>query len=418
MTSTFSVAIQQVTAPGGQTAWLIEDHSVPVVSLAWGWGGGAALDAPEHGGALAMGAALLTEGAGDLDMVGFADALRDSAIGLGFSAQRDGFEGSLRALLPALPEAVRLANLAMRAPRLEAEAMTRVRGRAVAGARAALETPRGQVGRAFWAAAFPGHPAGRPTAGTVETLSTLPEQAIRDALARQIRAGGVLVAASGAITAAQLSALLPALFEGLPADAPASAPPLPAFTAFAPVVLQVPSPQSAIQFGQAGMPINDPDWEAFQVVLRILAGGGFTSRLMEAVRVQRGLAYGIGAGLDTLFGQSVVVGSSATDNARVAETLEVTRAEWARMAAEGPQVAELEDAVAFLTGNLPLQFTDTRRIAATLLAMQRNQRPIDWLDRRDERLRALTRDGTAAVAARLLRPDGLAVAVAGQPAGL
>ncbi|MGX9966895.1 M16 family metallopeptidase [Roseomonas sp. F4] len=418
MTSTFSVAIQQVTAPGGLTAWLIEDHSVPVVSLAWGWGGGAALDAPEHGGALAMGAALLTEGAGDLDMVGFADALRDSAIGLGFSAQRDGFEGSLRALLPALPEAVRLANLAMRAPRLEAEAMARVRGRAVAGARAALETPRGQVGRAFWAAAFPDHPAGRPTSGTVETLTDLPEQAIRDALARQIRAGGVLVAASGAITAAQLSALLPALFEGLPADAPASAPPLPAFTAFAPVVLQVPAPQSAIQFGQAGMPINDPDWEAFQVVLRILAGGGFTSRLMEAVRVQRGLAYGIGAGLDTLFGQSVVVGSSATDNARVAETLEVTRAEWARMAAAGPQAAELEDAVAFLTGNLPLQFTDTRRIAATLLAMQRNQRPIDWLDRRDERLRALTRDGTAAVAARLLKPDGLAVAVAGQPAGL
>lgn len=418
MSGSFQVEIQRVTAPGGQAAWLIEDHSVPVVSLAWGWGGGAALDAPEHGGALAMGAALLTEGAGDLDALAFADALRDSAIGLGFGAQRDGFEGSLRALVPALPEAVRLANLAMRTPRLEESAIARVRARALAGARAALETPRGQVGRAFWAAAYPDHPAGRPASGTVETLTDLPEQAIRDALARQLRAGGVLVAASGAITAAQLAEILPRLFAGLPDTAPPEAPPLPAFRHFPTLVVPVPAPQSAIQFGQPGLPVTDPDWETFQVVLRILAGGGFSSRLMEAVRVQRGLTYGIGGGLDTLFGQGVVVGSSATDNARVAETLEVTRAEWARMAAEGPTQAELEDAVAFLTGNLPLQFTDTRRIAGTLLAMQRNGRPIDWLEGRNARLRALTRDGTAQVAARLLRPDELAVAVAGQPAGL
>jgi zinc protease len=56
-------------------------------------------------------------------------------------------------------------------------------------------------------------------------------------------------------------------------------------------------------------------------VLRVLSAGGFSSRLMEAVRVRRGLAYGIGGGLDTLFGQGVITGSSATDNARVADTL-------------------------------------------------------------------------------------------------
>jgi zinc protease len=418
MSGSFSLDIQQVSAPGGLTAWLIEDHSVPVVSLAWGWGGGAALDAAEHAGALAMGAALLTEGAGELGMTEFADALRDEAIGLSFGAQRDGFEGSFRALLPALPEAVRLANLAMRAPRLEEQALVRVRGRAVAGARAALETPRGQVGRAFWAAAYPDHPAGRPTSGTVETLTTLPEQAIRDALARQLRAGGVQIAASGAITAADLARMLPELFAGLPDGAPPEAPPLPAFREFTPLVVPVEAPQSAIQFGQPGLPIDDPEWESFQVVLRILAGGGFSSRLMEAVRVQRGLAYGIGGGLDTLFGQGVVVGSSATDNARVAETLAVTRAEWARMAQEGPTQAELEDAVAFLTGNLPLQFTDSRRIAGTLLALQRNNRPVEWLAGRNERLRGLSLARVQRVATRLLRPEALSVAIAGQPVGL
>lgn len=415
--SNFRLDIQEVTA-GDRTAWLIEDHSVPVVSVAWAWRGGAALEASEHAGALAMGAALLGEGAGDLDNVGFADALRDSAIGLGFDAGRDGFDGSFRALRPVVGEAVRLANMAMRAPRLDANALTRVRARALAGARAALETPRGQVGRAFWAAAFPTHPAGRPVGGTVETLTALPESAIREGLARQIRAGGLIVAAAGAIAPEELARLMPALFEGLPPGTPPEPPPLPAFTEFGRLVVPVTAPQSSILFGQPGLPVSDPDWEAFQVVLRVLAGGGFSSRLMEAVRVRRGLAYGIGAGLDSLFGQGVVVGSSATDNARVAETLAVTRAEWARMAGEGPSAAELADAVAFLTGNLPLQFTDSRRIAGTLLALRRNGRPREWLNDRAARLQALTTAETARVAARLLRPQALSVAVAGRPEGI
>jgi zinc protease len=216
VTTPFRLDIQIVEA-GGYSAWLIEDHSVPVVSIAWAWPGGPALEPAEHAGALSMGAALLTEGAGLLDNLGFADALRDEGIGLGFGLERDGFEGSLRALSPALGEAVRLANLAMRSPRLDEAAVARVRARAVAGARAQLETPRGQVGRSFWAAAYPDHPAGRPTNGTVETLSDLPESAIRAGLARQLREGGVLVGAAGAIRPEELAGVMPALFAGLSA---------------------------------------------------------------------------------------------------------------------------------------------------------------------------------------------------------
>ncbi len=412
------IPIRLVEGPGGLSAWLVEDHSVPVVSVAWAWEGGAALDPAERIGATAMTAALLTEGAGDLRAPEFADALRDSAIGLGFDAQRDGFEGGFRALSTALPEAVRLARLAMTAPRLDADAVERVRARAIAGARQVLETPRGQAGRAFWAAAFPDHPAGRPTGGTAESLAAIPVEAIRAVIDRQLRRDGLLVAASGAITPDGLASLLGALFADLPAGAPPLPPPLPSFHDFGRTVVGLDSPQSTMIFGQPGIAVSDPDWEAAQVVLRILAGGGFSSRLMQAVRVRRGLTYGIGAGLDVLFHRGLVVGSVATENAKVAETLAVTREEWARMAAAGPEQAELADAVAFLTGSLPLQFTDSRRIAGTLLAMRRNGRPIDWLDGRAARLAALTREQVTGVAGRLLKPEALSVAVAGRPVGL
>ena len=413
----FSLPIRVIEA-GGVSAWLVEDHAVPVVSVSWAWRGGAALDPAGQEGAAVMGAALLTEGTGPLDATAFADALRDQAIGLSFSADRDGFEGGFRALLPALPEAVRLSSLAMAEPRLDEEAVARVRARAVAAARRTLETPRGQAARTFWAEAFPDHPAGRPSGGTAESLSALPVDAIREGLKRQVRRDGLLVAASGAITEGELAALLPQLFAELPAGEPPAAPPLPAFRRFGQRVVPVDANQSSVLFGQAGLAAEDPDWEAAQVMLRILAGGGFSSRLMQSVREKRGLAYGIGAALDTMFRRAVIVGSVATENARVAETLAVTREEWARMAAEGPTEEEMADAVAYLTGSLPLQFTDSRRVADALLALRQNDRPPDWLAGRPARLAALGRERVAAVAKRLLVPAELSVVVAGQPVGL
>lgn len=417
MTTGFTLPIQVVES-GRLSAWLVEDHSVPVVSLSWSWTGGAAADAPGREGTAAMAAAMLTEGAGDLRALAFADALRDAAIGLNFSAGRDTFEGGFRCLADALPEAVRLARLAMTAPRLDVDAVERVRARAVAGARTQLETPRGQAGRAFWASAFPHHPAGRPATGTAESLAAIPAEALRATLDAQLRRGGLLIAAAGAIRPAQLAALMEDLFAALPAGAPEAPPPLPSFTAFGRQVVTVPGPQSQIVFGQPGIAPQDRDWEVAQVVLRVLGGGGFSSRLMEAVRVQRGLTYGIGVGLDTLFGGGVVTGAFATENARVAEALEVTRGVWSDLAAQGPTEAEVEEAVAYLTGSLPLQFTDSRRIASTLLAMRRNDRPIGWLDGRNDRLRAITRADAARLAGSLLKPDALAVTVAGQPSGM
>jgi zinc protease len=315
--SRFTVPIQIVPFAGGG-AWLVEDQSLPVVALSWSWPGGAALDPAGEEGAAALAAALLSEGAGPLDAIRFADAARDQAIALGFGAGRDHFEGSFRCLTDALPEAARLARLALTAPRLAAPDLERVRARAAASERRALETPRGVAGRSFWAAAFPGHPAGRPSAGNAESIARLTEPMLRSALARQLRRDGLLVAAAGAITPATLRALAEELFADLPEGAPPQRPALPAFAPFGQKVLAMRTPQSSAVFGQGGLASTDPDWEAAQVMLRVLGGGGFASRLMQAVREQRGLAYGISAGMELLFRHGVLVGAVATETSGAA----------------------------------------------------------------------------------------------------
>lgn len=410
----FAIPIR-IIREGAVTAWLVEDASVPVVSLNWAWDGGAAFDPIGQEGQMALAVAMLSEGAGDLDNVAFADAARDAGVTVGFGVGRDSTSGSLRALSDALPEAIRLARLAMTSPRLAARDLDRVRARAIVGARQQLETPRGVANRAFWAAGFPTHPAGR-TAGP-ESFAAIPAATLPEALGRQFRREGVLLAAAGAISEAGLREAIRALFGALPEGAPPALPPMPALAQFGPNIVDIPAPQSAVIFGQDAPLPTDPAWEPTQVALRILGGGGFSSRLMRLIREERGLTYGIGAGMDVLFRRGVIVGQASTDNRNAPEMLSLLRQSWLSMAQSGPTDAELSDAVDFLNGTLPLQFSDSRRIAGGLLSLMQNNRTPEWLAGRPARLSALTRADVAA-AARRFGVSPLSVVVAGQPVGL
>ncbi len=405
----------RIIEEAGVTAWLVEDASLPIVALNWAWPGGVAHDPAGQEGRLSLAAAMLTEGAGGLDNVAFADALRDAGIALQFGPGRDGFSASLRALSDAWPEALRLARLAMTAPAMEARALDRARARAVVAARQALETPRGLASRAFWAAAFPGHPAARFS--SPESIVAIPADGLREALGAQLRREGVLLAATGAIDEAGVRAAIRELFGALPAGTPAAAPPLPAMARFGRVVVDKAAPQSAVLFGQDAVPPDAAQWEATQVALRILGGGGFSSRLMREIREERGLTYGIGAGLDVLSGRAVVLGQASTDNATAAQMIALLEQAWARMAADGPTAEELAEAVDFLNGSMPLQFSDTRRIAGGMLSLMQNRRTPEWLAGRPARLSAL-RLADVAGAARRFGEEPLRVAVAGQPQGL
>lgn len=388
----------------------------PAVTLRIEWLGGAARDPAGQEGAGALVSGLLTEGAGDLTAQGFADALRDRGIGLGFGADRDRFGLSLRCLTEEFPEALRLAAMALAAPRFEPVAVARVRARLALNARRSAETPRGRAADALWAELLPGHPAARPPQGTPAGLEAVAETGLRAALALML-SGPAVAAVAGDLPDAAIAAALD-LLVAAPATAPAL-PPLPAAGQAVARVLAMPAPQAQVNFGQrAGIGPGDPDWEAAQVALRILAGGGFGPRLSELVRERGGLTYGIAAFPVPLADGAVLVGGAATRNEAVPQAVALVRQEWARMAASGPDAAELADAVGFLIGTQARQFTDTGRAAGALVATRRGNRTPEWLQRRPERLRALTPPVVAAAASRLLDPARLSFVIAGQPAAL
>jgi zinc protease len=115
---------------------------------------------------------------------------------------------------------------------------------------------------------------------------------------------------------------------------------------------------------------------------------------------------------------AILQGGAGTANARVAETLSVVRAEWWRLATDGVGKAELADTKTYLTGSFPLRFSSSGRIAAILVAIQLDNLGIDFLERRNGYVEAVTQEAVNRVARRLLDAKGLTTVVVGQPEGV
>jgi zinc protease len=236
---------------------------------------------------------------------------------------------------------------------------------------------------------------------------------------RQFQRDTLVVGAVGDITPAELAILIDRVFSGLPrGEGDAVLPEATLADGGALLVKRSAVPQSSVTFGQAGPKRDDPDWYAALVVNEILGGGGFRGRLMKEIREKRGLAYGVSTGLVPYRHAGLILGSVATENARVAESIDLIRGEWQRMRDEGPTEDELRDAKTFLAGSFPLSLDSTRRIAGVLVRMQRDGLGIDYLDRRGELISGVTLEQARDVARRLYDPSRLSFAVVGDPAGL
>src|SRR3984957_7302986 len=203
-----TVNVQQLVTPRGVTAWLVEDYAVPLLSLDFAFKGGASQDPPGKTGAATMLAALLDEGAGDLDSQAFQQALDEKAIEISFNCDRDYISGRLRTLIRNVDRAAELLRLAINAPRLDEAPITRVREQLSAGLRNEANDPGSLAGRTWRARSFPGHPYGASPNGTLESLPGI-ARADLTALARNLVTRGALhIGIVGAIDAVRAAALI------------------------------------------------------------------------------------------------------------------------------------------------------------------------------------------------------------------
>ena len=413
-----AMTIEKIVSPSGIEAWLVREKSVPLTTLNYAFRGGTSQDDAGKSGAAHFTADLLDEGAGELDSKTFHERLENHAIELGFQVGRDTFHGSLRALNEHRDEAVDLLRLALTKPRFDAEAVERVREQELSVLRRDTTNPNDLASRRWWQTAFPGHPYGRETKGTLETMARVTADDLRDYVRRVFARNELKVSIVGDVDEKTAGELIDRAFGGLPARNDLK--PIPDTTPRGlgrRIVIDVDVPQAVVTFGGPGIARSDPQFMAAYIVNHILGGGSFSSRLYREVREKRGLAYGVSNSLVWFRHAAVVLGGTATRADRTADALAVIEQETKRMAENGPTAEELAAAKSFLKGSYALTLDTSGKIAAQLTQIQIDNLGIDYIQRRSSLIDAVTIED-AKKAARRLYGSGMLVTVAGRPKGL
>ncbi|MGH8432265.1 MAG: M16 family metallopeptidase, partial [Solimonas sp.] len=156
-----AIDIKEVKSKAGVTAWLVEDHTNPLIAMQFAFSGGAANDPAGKEGTAHFITAMMDEGAGDLDSAAFQAKRDELNMKMSFDATFDRLEGSFQTLTDKRDESFALLKLALAKPRFDKDPLDRVRDQLLVGARENEEDPEKISSRAWMVKAFDGHPYAR-----------------------------------------------------------------------------------------------------------------------------------------------------------------------------------------------------------------------------------------------------------------
>ncbi|MGL4322657.1 MAG: M16 family metallopeptidase, partial [Beijerinckiaceae bacterium] len=391
--------------------------TVPLVAMRFAFRGGATQDKHTLPGTAYMLSGVLDEGAGDMDAQAFHERMEELAVELSFNAERDYFGGSLRTLTRHAKDAFELAHLALNAPRFDASAVERVRGQIMAGLKHELKNPDAIGGRVFAEKAYPDHPYGRAVHGTLNSIPQISRDDLIALKQRIVARDNLIVGIVGAIDEHAAATAVDHVFGGLPERASLDPVQDIVFSATgARFGIDFDIPQSVIMFGRQGIARDDDDFIPAIVANHIFGGGVFQSRLFKEVREKRGLTYSVYSSLASYDHGAMLFGGTSTKNERAEEALAVIADEIAKFRADGPTELEVDKAKKYLTGSYALRFDTSSKIAGQLVQIQLDELGIDWMQRRNGLIHAVTRDDVLRAAQRLLGDGQLLVTVVGRPA--
>lgn len=411
-----AMAVETVSLGHGVKAWYVARDSVPMVELTLTFeGAGAATDPADKGGRAVFAAALLTQGAGELNAQQFAEALDARAITLSASANADQLTVRVRCLREHAARAGELLALALSKPTLAEEAITRVKNQQRSLLAQLDEKPEYLAQVALTGRAFQNHPYGNLPYGTAETLAGLSADDARRHYATYLTRGNLIISATGDVDDRLLKTMLGPVVDVLVSNDSGAV----AVTKTVPQgggeVLQrtVAQPQTVIAFLAPGIARNDQRFYAAFLLNHILGGGSLTSRLGMAIRQQDGLAYSVDTGLEARRGTALFQGELATRNASAAEALSTLKATLNEVRERGVTSEECASAKRYVLGHFPLQLDRSAAVTGMLTTMQLYGLGEDYMQARVKYFEDVSCADINAVAHEMLDPAKMLFAIVG-----
>ncbi len=405
--------IDRKTLANGLEVWVLPRDGVPRVDyvLAVRGAGYAADEAP---GFASMLAGLLAEGTAAHDSKAIAETAQGYGGSLGAQAASDGVTVYGNALASNAEGMLRLLAEVARTPAFPDKEVRLAQANALQGLMAAEAQPGFKAERALAQAVYGDHPYGH-TQPTEAAIKAATPQQFRDAHARRFRPDHALLVVTGRIEPAQAFALAQSAFgdwkntgDAVPGTAKAAAAATPRF-----VLVQRPgSVQSAVRLGRPAIAAADPDYVPLQLANAVV-GGGFSSRLMQNLREDKGYTYGARSSVSALRAGGRITASADVRNEVTGASLKEFVAEYARLGSEPVPARELDSTKRYIAGGYLISNQMQGAVAGTLAGNWLVGLPPEYLGQYVPKIRAVDAAQVQAMGRKYFDPKEQSIVVVG-----
>ena len=407
--------IQTWKTPGGVPVLFVAAPDLPMLDVRIAFQAGSARDNGQSGLA-SLTADLLDQGAGEWDANAIAERLEAVGAEMSIEAQRDMASASLRSLTqqPALNQALETLAQVISQPRFAEADFERMRANVLTSLSRDEQDPGTLGQKAIYRRIFGDHPYAAEPSGTPDSVAALRREDLARFHARHYVARNAVVALVGAVSRPEAEAIATQLTAGLAQGEPLL--PLPPVADPPTAVLEsiaFPSTQTHVFTGQPGMKRTDPDYFTLYVGNHILGGSGLVSLLMEEVREKRGLSYSVYSYFLPLAERGPFIAALSTKNDQGQGAREVLMATIERFRTQGPTPEELTAAIKNITGGFPLRIAGNGKIAQYLAMIGFYGLPLDYLDRFNDRISAVTAEDIRDAFQRRIDPARFATVMVG-----
>jgi zinc protease len=389
---------------------------LPLVTVDLTIKAGALFDPPAKPGLANMTASLLRYGTKTKTAQQVAEEIDLLGAALNTSAGRDAATVKLTILKKDLRQGLAILQDVLLRPRFAASDLQSLAKRFQGTLKSQEDEPGIVAERAFRRTLFGDHPYGLPTLGTTASLAKITPNEVRSFHHLYYRPNNAILTLVGDLTLEEAKALAEEFFSPWEPGEPPPAPPSPQPQQSRPTVVKINKDitQANIVLGLMGLARSNPDFYAMQLLNYIVGGGGFTSRLMDNIRENRGLAYNV----HSSFEPGLVPGPFAVDletkNASGGEAVAEVLRELNRIREELVSDQELADAKAYLIGSLPMKMDSNAKRAALLGYVEMFGLGLDYPWRYPEIINAVTKDDLLQAARKYLDPAQFVLVVVGR----
>jgi zinc protease len=399
-------AVVEDTLPNGAALLVSEQRNLPMVLVRVVLDAGARRDPSGRGGLANLTSDVLTEGTAKRSAQQIKETIDFIGGSLGADVNTDYAVVSLQVLRKDLDTGLDLLADVLIHPAFKADELARRREAILASIRDDEDNPTSVAQKAFLPALFDDTPYGHPDEGTAESLARITRADVQDFFRRYYGPARAAVVVVGDLSAAEARERLGAVlrdWRGVPVP-PSVYPPFTVPPARR-IRIDRPVTQAGIVMGNLGIARDNPDYEAVAVMDYVLGSGGFSSRLMDNIRTQAGLAYSVGSFFAARKSPGPFEIVMQTKTASVEDAIARAREQVERIRNEPVGDDELQEAQRYLTGSFPLRLDSDGKIADFIAQAWFYELGMDYAERYIERVKAVTIADVQRVAQAHLHPE-------------